>query len=135
MQLQPGVGRIQPADNSLQPEQLGVGDKSQPDILLRGLRLQVPVPLHQLDHVPPVDLHDVVHISPGHPQADQHLDDELIPRRRQVAGRGAEPALQLRTAGLGDHEPLLRSRPVLVAGLHEPVALKALQSYIHLPHI
>ena len=111
------------------------GDERQPGIVLCGLRLQAPVPLHQLDHVPPVDLHDVVHISPGHPQADQHLDDKLITRRRDIARRCAKPALQLRTAGLGDHKPLLRSRPTLVAGLHEPIALKALQSYIHLPHI
>ena len=135
MQPQPGVGRIQPADDPIQAEHLGVGDERQPDIVLCGLRLQAPVPLHQLDHVPPVDLHDVVHISPGHPQADQHLDDKLIPRRRDVAGRGAKPAVQLGTPGRGDRKPLLRPRLALVVGLHQPVALEALQGDVHLPHI
>ena len=135
MQLQPGVGRIQPADDPIQAEHLGVGDERQPDIVLCGLRLQAPVPLHQLDHVPPVDLHDVVHISPGHPQADQDLDDKLIPRRRDVAGRGAKPAVQLGTPGRGDRKSLLRPCLALVAGLHQPVALKALQGDVHLPHI
>jgi hypothetical protein len=99
---QPDVGRIEPADNPLQPEQLGVGDERQPDIVLPGLHLQVRVPLHQLDHVPTMSLHDAVHISPGHPQADQHLDDKLIPRRRNIAGRRAKPAIQLGGPGRGD---------------------------------
>ena len=39
MQLEPGVGRVKPPDNTLQPEQLGVGDERQADIVRRCLRL------------------------------------------------------------------------------------------------
>ena len=135
MQPQAGVGRIQPAGNPLQPEQLGVGDEPHGDIVLCRLRLHPPVPLHQLDHVPPVGLHDVVHIRPGHPQADQHLDDKLIARRRNVTGGSAKPACQLSAASLGDRKPLLRSRPVLAVRLDEAGALQALQGDVNLPHI
>src|SRR5258708_38177879 len=50
-------------------------------------------------------------------------------------GGGGRRAVERGRGGLSNNKPLQRPRPALAAGLHEPIALKALQSYIHLPHI
>ena len=58
----------------------------------RGRRLDLGVALHDLDHVPAMHLHELVHVGPGDLQRDQHLDHELVARRRHELGRRTQPA-------------------------------------------
>ena len=94
--LQADVGGIEPADDRFEPEQLGIGDERQRDVVLAGLRLDPRVALHDLDHVPAMHLQDLVDVGPGDLQRDQHLDHELVARGRHELGRGAKPAASSR---------------------------------------
>ena len=100
----------------------------------RGLRLDPRVALHDLDRVPAVHLQDLVDVGAGDLQRDQHLDHELVARRRDEVGRRAQPAGELFGAGGGDPVALLRPLAVRV-GLDEPVALEALQRRVDLPDV
>ena len=93
------------------------------------------VALHDLDHVPAVHLQDLVHVRPGDLQGDQHLDHQLVARRRDEVGRGAKPVGQLAVAGGGDPVPLPRSFAFPVVGLDEPVPLEALEGGVDLPDV
>ena len=61
------------------------GDFREPNIIRGNLRLQAPEMLHRLNDVPPVRLDDLMHVRPGHSQADQDLNQELISWRRNLA--------------------------------------------------
>ena len=63
--LQANVGGIEPADDGLQPEELGVDDERQRHVVLSGRGLDLRIPLHDLDHVPAVHLQDLVDVGPG----------------------------------------------------------------------
>ena len=61
-------------------------------------RLDPGVVLHQLDQVPAVHLDHVVHVDARHLQGHQHLDHQLVARRRGQVGRGAQPRRPARRA-------------------------------------
>jgi hypothetical protein len=85
--------------------------------------------------VPAVHLHDLVDVDPGHLQGDQHLDHELVARRRHEPGRRAKPVGQLAVALGRDPVPLPRSLVFPVVGLDEPVPLQALKSGVDLTDV
>jgi hypothetical protein len=130
----PDVGSVEPADNRLEPEQLGVRDQRQRDVVRRRVRLDAGIALHDLDRVPPVDLQDLVDVDLWDLQGDQHLDHELVPWWRHEFGRGAQPAVELLSAGRRDPVALLRT-PAVRVGLDEPVALESLQRRVDLPDV
>ena len=89
--LEAAVDGVEPADHRVEPEQLGVDDERELDVVLVRVLLQPGVLLHQLDEVPAVGLHELRDVDIGEPQRDEHLDDELVARRRGRLGRGAQP--------------------------------------------
>ena len=133
--LQADVGGIEPADDRFEPEELGVDDERQRHVVLRRRGLDPGVPLHDLDHVPAVDLQDLVDVRPGDLQRDQHLDHELVARRRHELGRGAKPVGQLALADGRDPVPLPRSLAFAVVGLDQSVPLEALERRVDLPDV
>ena len=92
--------------------------------------------LHRLDEVPAVHLHQLDDVDTRHPQRDQHLDDQLVARRRRRVGRGVAasrrsslvPASVIRKPFCG---AVVRG----VVGLDQAVALEALQRRVHLPGV
>ena len=104
--LQADISGVEPADDRLQPEELGVGDQRKRHVVLCSLGLDPGVALHDLDHLPAVHLQDLVHVDPGDLEGDEHLDHELIARRRDEVRRRAKPVRQLVGAGGGDPVPL-----------------------------
>jgi hypothetical protein len=78
--------------------------------------------LRLLDQVPAVDLDELVHVHAGHPQGHQHLDDELVARRRHRLRWGPKPAVELPAIGGGDPDALLRALALRVVGRDQPVA-------------
>ena len=133
--LQADVGGVEPADDRLEPEELGIGDERQRHVVLAGGRLDLGVALHDLDHVPAVHLQDLVDVGPGDLQGDEHLDHELVARGRHELGRGAKPVGQLAAACGRDPVPLPRSLAFAVVGLDEPVPLEALEGRVDLPDV
>jgi hypothetical protein len=113
--LQAGICGVEPADDSFEPEELGVGDERQRHVVLSGPRLDPGIALHDLDHVTAVHLQDLVDVDPWDLEGDEHLDHELVPRRRHQLGRRAKPGSQIVLAGRRDPVPLLRSLAVVVA--------------------
>jgi hypothetical protein len=101
---------------------------------VRGLRLDARVALHDLDRVPAVHLQDLADIDPRDLHRHQHLDHELVARRRDELGRGAKPAGELFGAAGGDPVSLLRPLSLFV-GLDESVPFEALQRRIDLPDV
>jgi hypothetical protein len=86
--------------------------------------------------VPAVHLQDLVDVGAGYLQGDQHLDHELVTRRRDELRRRPKPRCQRLRAFGGDPVPLLLLRSVvLVVGLHEPVALKTLKCRVNLADV
>jgi hypothetical protein len=84
--------------------------------------------------VPTMHLQDLADVDPRDLQRNQHLDHELVARRRNELGRRAKPAGQLVGASRGDLVAL--ARPLAVAvGRDEPVPLEALQSRVDLADI
>ena len=65
--LEAAVGRVQPPHHRIQPEQLGVDDQGERQIVLRQVLLEAGPLLHQLDQVPAMDLDHLVHVDAGHP--------------------------------------------------------------------
>ena len=72
---------------------------------------------------------------PGNLQGDEHLDHELVARRRDELGRRAQPVGQLAGRRRSDPVPLLRALALAVVGLDEPVPLEALQRRVDLPDV
>jgi hypothetical protein len=70
--LQADVGGIEPADDPLEPEELGISDERQRHVVLRRLRLDPRVALHDLDHVLAVHLQELVDIDPRDLQGNEH---------------------------------------------------------------
>ena len=68
-------------------------------------------------------------------QGDEHLDHELISRRRDEVRWRAQPARQLLFAVGGDSVSLLRPLALAVVGLDEPVPLEPLQRRVDLPDV
>ena len=86
--LQADIGGVKPADDRLEPEQLGVGDECQRHVVLGRSRLDLGVALHDFDRVPAVHLQDLENVDPRNLEGHQHLDHELVTRgrdERQVA--------------------------------------------------
>jgi hypothetical protein len=83
-----------------------------------------------------VYLHYFVHIDARELDRNQHLDHQLVARRRREVRWGAQPLSQLGRTFLGDVEALLWS---LVNGgvirLDEAVALEPLKGRIHLSDV
>jgi hypothetical protein len=69
-----GIGGVEPSDDSLQPEQLGIDDKRQSQILLGCFGLDMGVPLHHLDQMPPMGLYHLMHFNARYPHGHQYLD-------------------------------------------------------------
>ena len=67
-------------------------------------------------------------------EGDEHLDDELVPRRRRHVRRCAEPGLELLGPRRGQREGALRAGAVVV-GVDEAVALEPLQGRVDLPDV
>jgi hypothetical protein len=128
--LEAHVGRIEPADDRLEPEQLGVAE---PDF-----RSSLPAPtrvaLHDLDHVPTIPA-DLVDVDPRNLESDEHLDHELVARGRHEVRRGTKPVGQLAIARRRDPVALLRAGGFPVVGLDEPVALEAPERCIDLAYV
>ena len=80
-------------------------------------------------------LQDLVDVGPGDLQCDQHLDHELVARRRHKLGWSTQPLGQLALARGRDPVALARTLARPVVGLDESVAFKALQRRVHLPDI
>ena len=80
-------------------------------------------------------LQDLVDVDPRDLQRHEHLDHELVARRRHELGRRAQPVGQLLGAGGGDPVSLLRALALAVVGLDEPVALEALQRRVDLADV
>ncbi len=129
------VGRVQPPDQRVEPEELGVDDQGEIEIEAGLVLLQTSPLLHQLDQVAAVHLHHLVHVDAGQSERHEDLDDELVAGRRGEVGRGAEPLGELDRTVLGDVEALLRALLGGVFGLDEPVALEPLQRRVHLPDV
>ena len=89
--LQADVGGVEPADDRLEPEELRIGDERDRDVVLSRSRLDLRVALHDLDHMAAMHLQDLVHVRPGHLEGHQHLDHELVARRRDEVGRSSKP--------------------------------------------
>ena len=79
--------------------QLRIGDERQRFVVLGSVRLDLRVALHDLDHAPPMRLQNLLDIDPRDLQGDQHLDHELIARRRDELRWRAQPAGQLFRTG------------------------------------
>ena len=74
-------------------------------------------------------------IGPGDLQGNQHLDHELVARRRNEVRWGAKPVGQLVVASGRDPVPLLRSLAFPVVGLDESVPFEALEGRVDLPDV
>ena len=133
--LQADVGGIEPADDRFQPEELSVDDERQRHVLLGGRGFDLRVPLHGLDHVAAVHLQDLVDVCSGNLQRNQHLDHELVARRRHEVWRRSQPIGQLAAAGGRDPVALARPLAFLVVGLDESVPLEPLECRIDLPDV
>jgi hypothetical protein len=82
-----------------------------------------------------VHLHDLVDVRPGNLQGDEHLDHELVARRRHEIRRRAEPLGQLPGPGGRDPELLPRSLAFSVVGLDETVSFETLEGRVHLTDV
>ncbi len=82
-----------------------------------------------------MDLENLRHVDAGHPERHQHLDDQLVPRRRGQVGRGAQPVGQLILACGRDPVALVLAVLAGAVGLDEPVTLKPLQGRVHLADV
>ena len=103
--LQPAVDGIEPADDRVEPEQLGVDDEGEPEVVLTLVLFQPGPLLHQLDEVPPVNLHDVLHVDARDPSADSTLITSSS-RGGTVRSVGVMSHVgELLLAGDGDPEP------------------------------
>ena len=134
--LDPAIGGVQPADHRVQPEQLRVYRQPQREVTA-GIGFLDPGPLlHELHQVPAVRLDHLAHVGARHAQRQQHLDHQLVARRRRHVRRGPQPGSQFTIAFGGDLEPLLRAVPlIIVVGLDQPVTLQPLQRRVHLPDV
>ena len=125
--LQADLGCIEPADDRLEPEELGIGDERQRDVVLPGSCLDLCIALHDLDHVATMRLQDLVDVGPRNLEGHQHLDYELVTRGRHEVGWRPKPVGQLARAGGSDPVALLRSLTLSIVCLDETVALEALE--------
>ncbi len=64
-----------------------VSERQQPDRLLAGILFETRVVAHRLDQVAAVRLNELDDIDPRQPQCHQHLDDQLVARRRRRVRR------------------------------------------------
>jgi hypothetical protein len=85
--------------------------------------------------VPAVHLQDLVDVDPRDLQRNQHLDHELVPRRRHEVGRGAKPVDQLALAPGRDPVALPPALALTHVGLDESVPLEALKGGVDLPDV
>ena len=141
----PGVGRrappqprircVEPAHHGIEPEELGVGDKGQLQVVVGSLGLDVRAVLHRLDEVAAVHLQHLVEIDAGKPQAHQHLDDQLVARWELGVGRGVQPLRQFVLAIRGDPVALLLPVGVGVVRLDQSITLQARQGRVDLPDV
>ncbi len=65
----------------------------------------------------------------------EHLDHQLVARRRCHVWRRAEPSVELCGAGIGDPERLLRASVGGVVGFRQSVTLEPLQGRVHLADV
>ena len=132
--LEAAVDAVEPADQRVEPEQLGVGDEQEAELVVAGVLLEPGVLLHQLGQLPAVDLQEGGDVDLREVEGDEHLDDELVPRRRRHVRGRAEPGLELLGPRRGQREDALRAGAVVV-GVDEPVALEPLQGRVDLPDV
>ena len=132
--LEAAIDAVEPADERVEPEQLGVGDEQEAELVVAGVVLEPGVLLHQLGQLPAVDLQEGGDVDLGEVEGDEHLDDELVPRRRRHVRGRAEPGLELVGPRRGQREDALRSGAVVV-GVDESVALEPLEGRVDLPDV
>jgi hypothetical protein len=132
---QADISCVEPPNNSIKTKQLCVRDERWPHIIDGQLCLQPPEMPHLLDYVAPVQLDDLVYVNPWYPHAYQHLNEEFISWRGDLAWRRPDPRVQFACARRGDHEPLPGPAALLVLGGHQPGTLKALQGDVHLTRV
>ncbi len=132
--LEAAVDAVEPADQRVEPEQLGIGDEQQAEVVVADILLEPGVLLHQLGQLPTVDLQEGGEIDLGEVQGDEHLDDQLVPRRRRHVRGRAEPGLEFLGPRRGQREHALRAGAVVV-GVDEPVALEPLEGRVDLPDV
>jgi hypothetical protein len=133
--LDPAVRGVEPADDGIETEQLGVDHQRQAHVGLGFVFLDPRPLLHQLHQVPAVHLDHLSHVGPRYPQRYQDLHHQLVARRRgHVRGR-AQPPGQLLRPGRGDPEALLRPVLAVALRLDQPVPLEPLQRGVDLPHV
>ena len=93
--LDAAVGRVEPADDRVEPEQLGIDHQGEGQIEIGLVLLQMGPLLHQLHQVAAVHLDHVVDVDAGQAQGHQHLDDQLVTRAARTgpaACAATEPA-------------------------------------------
>ncbi len=129
------IGGVEPPDDRIQAEQLGVDHQREAQIEIGFVFLETRPLLHELHQIAAMHLNHVVDIDIGHPERHHDLDDQLVARRRGEVRWGAEPVRQLLSALGRDPEAILRAALSGFVGFDQSVALEALERRVHLPHI
>ena len=135
--LEAAVGRVEPADDRVQPEQLGVDHEGEAQVEVGLVLLEARPLLHELDQVAAVDLDHVVDVDTRAPRSATSTLMTSSSRGGEVRSGGVRSHWTSSSSpSCGDAEALLGAVLGLgLVGLDEPVALEALQRRVHLAHV